>query len=242
MALSSAAAVRHFRAQLRPLGSPDRAERQKAYMKSALGFHGVTSAQLGVVCAAFCKENDLDASALRVVVDGLFSTDWFDLRSAAIDLIHRNRALLVPRDAAWLIALVRASPCWAHVDALATGAVDPLIAAHPSLLPRLRVWAKDRDFWVRRTALLGQLRALRGGSGDFALFAEIAEPMLDETEFFIRKAIGWVLREVSKKRPELVRDFLLRHGERASGVTTREAIKYLPPAMRRQLYAVSQGR
>ena len=84
---------------------------------------------------------------------------------------------------------------------------------------------------MRRTALLAQLRALRHGGGDFALFAEIAAPMLEEREFFIRKAIGWVLREVSKKRPELVRDFLAEHGARASGLTRREASKYLPAGM-----------
>jgi 3-methyladenine DNA glycosylase AlkD len=235
-------AVRHFRARLRALGSPDRAAREKAYMKSALRFHGVTAAQLRATCAAFCKDHELDARSLRAVVDGLFATEWFDLRSVGIDLIHRRRALLVPRDAAWLIALVRASACWAHVDTLSSQAIDPLIAAHPALLPRVRAWAKDRDFWVRRTALLAQLRALRTGTGDFALFAEIAVPMLDEKEFFIRKAIGWVLREVSKKRPALVRDFLLVHGQRASGLTTREATKYLPAGMRRQLRAVEQGR
>jgi 3-methyladenine DNA glycosylase AlkD len=52
--------------------------------------------------------------------------------------------------------------------------------------------------------------------------------MLHEREFFIRKAIGWVLREVSKKRPSLVQEFLREHGERASGLTMREATKYLP--------------
>jgi 3-methyladenine DNA glycosylase AlkD len=52
--------------------------------------------------------------------------------------------------------------------------------------------------------------------------------MLEEREFFIRKAIGWVLRETSKKRPELVFDWFLPRAERASGVTTREAVKYLP--------------
>jgi 3-methyladenine DNA glycosylase AlkD len=67
------------------------------------------------------------------------------------------------------------------------------------------------------------------------LFAEIAAPMLEEKEFFIRKAIGWVLREVSKKRPALVFDFIREHGARASGLTRREAMKYLPPVMKLRL-------
>ncbi|MGO8993827.1 MAG: DNA alkylation repair protein [Polyangiaceae bacterium] len=235
--MTPSAAVRHFRTRLSALGTPTRASSEKAYMKSTLLFHGVTAAQLRGTCAAFCKEHPLDHDSLRAIVAALFATDWFDLRSMGIALLERKRALLVPRDAPWLITLVRASPCWAHVDYLATQVIDPLVAANPTLLVRTRTWAKDKDFWVRRTALLAQLRALRGGGGDFALFAEIAAPMLEEKEFFIRKAIGWVLREVSKKRPALVRDFFREHGERASGLTRREGTKYLPAPMRRELDA-----
>jgi 3-methyladenine DNA glycosylase AlkD len=204
-------------------------------MKSSLSFHGVNAAELRETCSAFCKEHELTHDIVRDVASALYATEWFELRSAAIALLERKHALLVPRDLGWLVGLVRASPCWAHVDFLATQVVDPLVARHPELLESSRTWAKDDDFWVRRTALLAQLTALRRGGGNFTLFAEIAEPMLDEKEFFIRKAIGWVLREVSKKRPALVRDFLLPHATRASGLTFREATKYLPEAMRREL-------
>jgi 3-methyladenine DNA glycosylase AlkD len=233
--VTPAAAVRHFRAELRAAGTLARAASEQAYMKTELRFHGVNAAQLRATCASFCKETPLERRSLRAIVDALFATDWFDLRSMAIALLERNGALLVPADAPWLIGLVRASPYWAHVDYLATQVIDPLVAAYPPLLARTRIWAKDRDFWVRRAALLAQLRALRQGGGDFALFAEIAPPMLEEKEFFIRKALGWVLREVSKKRPALVRDFFREHGARASGLTWREGTKYLPEAMRREL-------
>jgi 3-methyladenine DNA glycosylase AlkD len=219
--------VRHFHRRLGALGTPARAAGAKAYMKSALRFHGVMADDLRDTCAAFCKAHPLDARSLRAAVDALYATDWFELRSMAIALLERDGELLTARDAPWLIELVRASPCWAHVDYLATQVIDPLVAANPSLLRRVPSWAKDRDFWVRRTALLSQLRALRRGGGDFALFTSIAVPMLEEKEFFIRKAIGWVLREVSKKRPVLVRQFVRAHGDRMSGLTWREATKYL---------------
>ena len=241
MYVTPSAAVRHFRAEFRLVGDDRRAAGEQAYMKTDLRFHGVTASQLRAVCKAFCNEHALDARSLRAIVDALFSTDWFDLRSMGIALLERKRALLVPGDTGWLIRLVRASACWAHVDYLATSVIDPLVAAHPALLARLRTWGKDRDFWVQRTALLAQLGALRHGGGDFPLFAEIAAPMLEEKEFFIRKAIGWVLREVSKKRPALVRDFFLEHGARASGLTLREGTKYLPAAMKREALATRAG-
>jgi 3-methyladenine DNA glycosylase AlkD len=115
--------------------------------------------------------------------------------------------------------------------------IDPILEREPPIAPWITAWAADPDFWIRRVALLAQLRALRRGDGDFALFARIAAPMLPEREFFIRKAIGWVLREVSKKRPALVRDFLLDHAGACSGVTWREATKYLPASMARDVTA-----
>jgi 3-methyladenine DNA glycosylase AlkD len=149
----------------------------------------------------------------------------------------------VADDAEWLVDLVRRSANWAHVDWLAAKILGALVAREPSLRKKIPRWAKDPDFWVRRTALLSELDVLRRGGGDFALFSRIAAPMLEEREFFIRKAIGWVLRDTSKKRPELVRDFLVAHGARASGLTLREASKYLPAAMRRQVErAVHQSR
>ena len=67
--------------------------------------------------------------------------------------------------------------------------------------------------------------------------ARYADAMLDEREFFIRKAIGWVLRETSKRRPREVYDWLLPRARRASGVTMREATKYLSPEQRDALLA-----
>ena len=93
---------------------------------------------------------------------------------------------------------------------------------------KLDLWAKDDDFWIRRSALLALLLPLRRGEGDWRRFVRYADGMLDEREFFIRKAIGWILRETSKRSPKRVADFLELRLARTSGVTFREAVKYLP--------------
>ncbi len=56
--------------------------------------------------------------------------------------------------------------------------------------------------------------------------------MLEEKEFFIRKAIGWVLRDTARKRPDMVCEWLLPRAARASGVTLREAVKPLTDQQR----------
>jgi 3-methyladenine DNA glycosylase AlkD len=83
--------------------------------------------------------------------------------------------------------------------------------------------------------MLSLLPAIRRGGGDFSRFARFASPLVGEKEFFIRKAIGWVLRETSKKRPALAHEFLAAHRDRVSGLTLREGAKYLSPATRAAL-------
>ncbi|SMX80003.1 DNA alkylation repair enzyme [Brevibacterium linens ATCC 9172] len=98
--------------------------------------------------------------------------------------------------------------------------------------PILERWASEEDFWIRRSALLAHLVPLRQGRGDFDRFSRFAEAMLEEKEFFIRKAIGWILRDTARTRPDLVFDWILPRAHRASGVTVREAVKRLSPEQR----------
>ncbi len=134
--------------------------------------------------------------------------------------------------------LLRHSGTWALVDGLACNVAGELAERRAAkIAPVLDGWAKDPDFWIRRSAMLALLRPLRRGQGDFDRFAAYADAMLEEREFFIRKAIGWVLRETAKRRPELVAAWLAPRVHRASGVTVREAVKPLPAPVRDELLA-----
>ena len=220
--------VRFFESRFAEAGDGERAVWEKKYMKSELRFHGVTSAVMRASVREHAKTHrDETRGDVIALVEALYATDWFDLHGAAVLLLARRAKLLEPSDAPWLLELVRRSSCWAHVDPLATDVVGALVTAHPDLLRSLPTWARDEHVWVRRTALLAQLRELRAGRGDFDLFVRIAVPLLPDRSFWIRKAIGWVLRDVSRKRPELVREVLRAHGDAMSGVTRREAVKYV---------------
>jgi len=175
---------------------------------------------------------------LLALVRALWKTRNHELRSAGIALLERHQPALDARDMPLLESLLRASRSWAYVDWLSTRVVAPLVEREPSLKRVLGRWARDPDFWIRRSALLSLLPALRRGDGDFALFERFAVPMLDESEFFIRKAIGWVLRDVSHRRPAVTAAFVRRHAARLSTVTWREAAKYIPTADRAAVEAV----
>jgi 3-methyladenine DNA glycosylase AlkD len=209
------------------------AKSQQAYMKTALRFHGVDAKSLRAAAADFvrARPGELDRAALRSIAEQLFATDWFDLRSAAIIVLERRRNQLTVDDLDWLIELVRIAGCWAHVDHLATKIIGSIIGDPPRDAARIRAWASDPDLWIRRTALLCQHDQLSAGGGDFELWREIAIPMLPEKVFWIRKALGWVLRATSRKRPELTASFLRTYGDQCSGLTRREASKYVPKAL-----------
>jgi 3-methyladenine DNA glycosylase AlkD len=233
---SPKAARRFFEQRYRAAGSAKRAVGTKAYLKSELRFYGTTMPEIRRAANEFAREHPyLTRAELRKIVDELWSTDVFELRSAGIALLSKYAELLTERDLTWLLGFVRRSKTWAHVDWLAADVIGGVVGESRTALRRLPAWARDENFWVRRTALLAQLRTLSHEAGDFPLFARLAAPMLGEREFFIRKAIGWILREVSKKRPDLTFVFLRENLNKVSGLTLSEGAKYLPAARRGDL-------
>jgi 3-methyladenine DNA glycosylase AlkD len=217
-------------AELAAVGSPERAEGEKRYLKSDLDFHGTTIWEIErAVKRDLVDSGSLTHDDLVALVEALWARPVHERRMAAVIVLERNHRLLTVADLPLLERLIRESRTWAYVDALAAGVVGPLAAGAGEAAETLNRWSADGDFWVRRSALLSQLRPLRDGA-PLDRFARYADAMLDEKEFFIRKAIGWVLREAGKRRPADVVAWLAPRTHRASGVTMREAVKYLPPA------------
>ena len=230
-------------AELRRRGNPERAEGAKRYLKSELVFLGAdTRAVRETVRSALKDTALLDRRGLLTLVDALWARGVFDLRAVAVEALRARSALLGPNDLKLVERLLRDSHTWALVDFLAIQVAGPLVVRFQRLAAALDRWAEDRDFWIRRAAMLALLLPLRRGEGDFERFSRYADGMLEEREFFIRKAIGWVLREVAKKRPALVNAWLAPRTCRASGVTVREAVRYLPAAQREALLTAYRER
>jgi 3-methyladenine DNA glycosylase AlkD len=225
-------------AGIRAAGTPERAAASRAYLKTSLECTGTTVPEARSQLRAWLRERPgLTRAELVAVVTALWARPVFECRMAAGMLLTERRALLTATDIGLLEELLRTSGTWALVDSLAADVAGSLAERYPELTAVLDRWAGDPDFWIRRSALLALLVPLRRGDGDFGRFGRYADQMLDEREFFIRKAIGWVLRETAKRRPELVAQWLAPRVHRASGVTVREAVKWLPPAQRDELLA-----
>lgn len=222
---------------LRRAGNPDRAEGARAYLKHELIHYGNDTRSLREALRPILRQRALDRATLLELVRLLWKQPVFERRAAAAELLAKRALLLEPRDVPFVERQLRDSGTWALVDTLAPQVIGSLVERHPELHATLQRWAADEDFWIRRSALLAYLLPLRRGEGDFARFAELADPLLEDREFFVRKAIGWVLRERGKKRSAQVHRWLLPRAGRASGVTVREAVKYLEPAQRKAILA-----
>lgn len=234
-------AVEELTALLREQANPVRAVSEQAYLKSELDFLGVSVPLIRATTRSWAKAHLLDHDALLELVTSLWATSLHDLHAAAIELLIRHKGLLVAADIALLEHLIGHSLTWAYVDTLSTDVAADLVVRYPELNATLDRWSTDEDFWIRRASMLSLLPLMRRGGGDFERFTRYADAMLEEREFFIRKAIGWILRDTSKQRPALVADWLLPRAHRASGVTVREAVKYLEPSAREAIMAAYSG-
>jgi 3-methyladenine DNA glycosylase AlkD len=210
------------------VADPGRAPAMQAYMKSAMPFYGVAAPVARQVFAAVLREHPLpDRATWEATVRGLWDgATHREERYGALALCG-HRAYRVHQDPATLTLyadLVVTGAWWDLVDDLASHKVGPILAAYPDeVRPVLLGWAAHDDLWLRRSAILAQLGAKAGT--DLDLLAACLEPSLGRPEFFLRKAIGWALRQYAWTDAAWVRGYVAAHAERLSPLSRREALK-----------------
>lgn len=209
---------------------PVRARSERAYLKSQREFLGVGVPTTRRVVREQLRRAGVEShDDVMATVEVCWEHVLFDSRRAAVEILVIGRRLLRPDDLDVIEAMMVDAETWAVLDPLATKVAGAIFASEPvRCAPVLDRWAADPEsFWLRRASLLALLEPLRAGGGDWDRFCRYADAMLDEEEFFIRKAIGWVLRDTSRRRPEMVWEWVEPRLDRMSGVTRREALKYL---------------
>ena len=221
--------VQSIRAALRDNADPERAPRMQAYMKSSMPFLGVPVPTVRRLTRNTERAEPLEYEAARVrVVRTLWNEARYrEERYAATELLNTPRARIgVPAGRLTLLErLIVEGAWWDHVDELSHRVGDVLLA-HPTVTrARLSEWAVGKDPWLRRSSIISQL-GLRERT-DLQLLSFAIEASATETGFFLRKAIGWALRDYARTDPEWVRRFL---ADRAlSPLSVREATKHLDP-------------
>ncbi|MGH8823246.1 MAG: DNA alkylation repair protein [Jiangellaceae bacterium] len=225
--------VTDVRAALAAAADPAKAAPMQAYMKSAMPFLGVpkparTAALRPVFRSHVLPDRESWEATVRLLWD---RAEFREERYAATDLArHRNYAAWStdPRSIDLDDHLVVTGAWWDHVDEVAIRLVGPLLRAHPVRIDRVvRRWSRDGDRWRRRAAVICQVGSR--DATDTALLADCIMANADDPDFFLRKGIGWALREHAKTDPDWVRAFVATYRGRLSPLSTREATRTLPP-------------
>ncbi len=221
--------VQAVREGLAALADPVAAPAMQAYMKSVMPFRGVPKpARDALVRELVATRPAPDAAAFGAQVRELWDgAEFREDRYVAIALTGQRR-WSPPQDASW-VPLHRhwivTGAWWDTTDEIATKRIGPLLRADPgALTPVLRGWATDPDRWLRRTAVIAQLGSR--AATDTALLAAAVEANLADPDFFLRKAIGWALRQHARTDPEWVRRFVAEHPD-LSPLSRREALRHL---------------
>jgi 3-methyladenine DNA glycosylase AlkD len=217
--------------RLTTLADPQRAVQQQAYMKSTLPFAGVSMPVLRKTSREIFADHPLpSAQAWLDTIEYIWlHAQYREQRHAAIELLlwPKYKKIWLNPDALPLIRrLIESGAWWDYVDTLASNALGGLLAAFPQALnPIVRSWSRDPNLWIRRAAILAQLKF--GPDTDEKLLLHCIEGSIEDSDFFARKAIGWALRQYAKTSPDAVITYVKTNETRMSPLSKREALRIL---------------
>ncbi len=217
------AGLRH---ELEIAADPDRAVQSARYMKDRFSFFGIPMARVrSAARPMIATGRGASSTDLLDAADALWAEPEREFQYVGVDLLRRWCGRLGPGDLHRVERLIRTKSWWDTVDALAAHVVGGLVSGHPELATTMDRWIADADRWIARAAILHQLQYHSDTDAD-RLFAYVDERAGD-TDFFIRKACGWALRQYARDDPDAVRSFVASRSDRLSGLTRREALKHL---------------
>jgi 3-methyladenine DNA glycosylase AlkD len=220
-------ALKPIEAALRALADAKEAGPMKAYMLGQFEFLGVRAGPRRDALKGLMKFSD-SADELLALAEALWRLPEREFRYVAVDLLAKHHKRLDTSALPRILQLVQTGSWWDTVDGLAGVVGDIWLrakATQTDVQKRMDECLVHPDLWVRRVAMLHQL-GWREQTDEHRLF-RYALTLAPEKDFFIRKAIGWALRDHARTRPDAVRVFLVQHADRLSGLTLREAGKHL---------------
>ncbi|PSL03745.1 3-methyladenine DNA glycosylase AlkD [Haloactinopolyspora alba] len=233
MSTADSELVADIRAALRTAADPAKAAPMRAYMKSEMPFLGVPKPDRVRALRPLLRQRVLGdphcwEATVRELWDG---AEHREERYAAIQLAQAPpyRTWARSADVLGLFEhMIVTGAWWDLVDDVAIHSVGPVLTAHrATVTPAVLAWSRDHDRWRRRAAVICQVGA--NEDVDVELLASCVLASVDDPDFFLRKAIGWALRQHSRTDPDWVRSFVARSGRRLSALSRREALRVVGP-------------
>jgi 3-methyladenine DNA glycosylase AlkD len=212
--------VKDVEAKLTPLASPERAAKMAAYMKGHFPFLGISAPDVRAAAKSFLKP---DAALVPAIVAALWHRREREYQYVALSVLRKSVRKLDPATMLQLIErLALEKSWWDCVDELASIA-SGILLLNPGERTIVTRWSAHPSFWINRLAILHQ-KNWNGATEAETLF-DVCLEHAHNPEIFIRKAIGWALREYAWSNPHAVRQFVDENRDRLSPLSTREALK-----------------
>lgn len=202
----------------------DNAKYMKAYMKDNFEYLGIKTPLRKELEKELLKEKSKEALIDKDFVKMLWNYEYRELQYVALDYLVKQKKKLQKDDIHFIRDLIITKSWWDTIDLIASHLVGELCKKYPELIDEyILYWSKDSNMWLRRTAILTQLKFKSDTKTD--ILEKVIQANIEDEEFFIRKAIGWALREYSKTNKEWVSEFVANN--RLSKLSEKEASKYL---------------
>jgi 3-methyladenine DNA glycosylase AlkD len=218
------------RAEMQRVADPRKAPGMRAYMKSAMPYHGVSAPILRTACKKLFREIEFPTRKAwsESVLELWRGAKFREERYVAIELTGDRRA--APFQTVSAIGLyeeiIVTGAWWDFVDAVASNRVGPILRDDPvPMRKKMLAWSRSGNLWKRRASIICQLGFKE--NTDLDLLYTCIEPSLDSKEFFLQKAIGWALRQHAWTDPAEVKRYVKRNVTRLAALSRREALKNL---------------
>lgn len=208
---------------LKEVANPEDAIHMKAYMKDQFEFLGVKTPVRRKLSKVFFKKNSSPAIDWKFIHQA-WDNPYREMQYVVLDYLQMKQKALTPSDLSKIKKLAQTKPWWDTIDFLCRS-VGFICLHYPETKKFVLEWSRDEDFWLRRLAIEHQL--LQKEETDVQLLEQILINNLDQTEFFINKAIGWALRDYSKTNPDWVWEFIEKYKDRLSKLSIKEGSRYL---------------
>lgn len=217
--------IEHVHLALIPHANEQDATYMKAYLRGQFEFYGIKSGpRREALKPLFSKKRFPDAVEIPELVDELWSKPQREYQMVAVDMLIKSKTQLPVEVLASVERWITTKSWWDTVDMLATHVVGSLFNRYPEQTAQyISKWRRSENIWLRRTALLYQLKYKT--NTDVEMLSAIILENRSDSEFFIQKAIGWMLREYSKTDANWVVSFIEQHS--IEGLAKREGLKWL---------------
>ncbi len=220
-------ALTHIKSSLHAAGNPLRATQMENYLRNQFAFYGVMSIPRKEILGTFKKDwlDVLSEEDKRSLVRLLWEEEQRECQLLALEWMMKwNVKALMLEDIHFFEWLITHKSWWDTVDGIAPNLIGKYAKRFPDKMKEVwNVWENHPSFWIRRSCLIFQLRYRQ--EPDLALLQHFIQSFKSDQEFFIQKAIGWSLREVSKWNPHWVKEVV--EEEELKGLAKREALKYV---------------